>query len=63
MITAVTISLKENIMDITRPRCEIRLDERMKAFERLIQVFQKRERKKKQRGIASEYKPNQSPGK
>jgi len=58
MITAVTISLKENIMDITRLRCEIRLDERMKEFEHLIQVFRKKERKKNQRGTASEYRPN-----
>jgi hypothetical protein len=61
MITAVTISLKENIMDTGRPGCEIGLDERMKEFEHLIQVFRKRERKrKKQRGRAFEYRPNQS---
>jgi hypothetical protein len=61
MITAVTISLKENIIDITLMRCEIRLDKRMKQFERLNQVFRKNERINKTGGTASGYRPNQSP--
>ena len=49
-------------MDITRLRCGVRLDKRMKEFEHLIQVFRikKNEEEKKQRGTASECTPNQS---
>jgi hypothetical protein len=50
MIIAVTINLEENIMDITWPRCKIRLVKQMKEFERLIQAFRKKQKKEKTEG-------------